>query len=711
MKIGKNLVVDLTPEQYFEQVEKKLFRFFGNHIDERDVEEGFLDTYDTSARPLKRVSGYNPEGYEISRNNMVSEEIVPFFSLLNLFNVNPDYDGLPGMTEENVKNLDQKTQEKWIELQNEHIIPQKAYLPINGIFGDEDRFMTGEFCGNFKKAYDITKDVVLMDDTNDEAQDRKEDAIAKLCTRGLKNIMTYANIASKLYGMRDYYVVLLTISKMLDWIDENQWLKDKVQLEDDEWTYLKGLKALGGVVRDGEIEYDKFIKNDRKADAEAAERYRKFSYALYRERQAALGDATKEVDKKLDSVKNVFEKDDEFCKLNCLGNYANDFKDKYPGCKRAFTNCEDMITYQKLYSEFSVPTVSDIVKKLGKCTSKEEIDDLVREETEKAGEIPENYKDQSSFAYCFRNHHETVKVIEPKEIPPLTDEKIKADEQSRNSDISVGTKDFFKGTIKGIAEEIYSQMDLFKNDNRFRGSSQEYRDTKDLLEELIELSKRNAINRRDFKHVLDTLEKNTQKYLNKKDAASGVQRTERNNDSYANRRYNLMLRCSEMVTRMKKKEDAEEFGVVMRPLAGRIKEEVKLLHPEVSEHIMSRGIEYVLIKNSGKTSETFKKDLIRKYYDGALNESQLIADNRDDLKAINDFTNESILNMRKTYAQSGMSVGEADEQITGELDNLFDAAIKEENEAIAQKKKAIKDAKAAVKDKPKDDTIKRRNSL
>jgi hypothetical protein len=211
--------------------------------------------------------------------------------------------------------------------------------------------------------------------------------------------------------------------------------------------------------------------------------------------------------------------------------------------------------------------------------------------------------------------------------------------------------------------------------------------------------------------VLDTLEKKTQKYLNKKDAASGVQRTERNNDSYANRRYNLMLRCSEMVARMKKKEDTEEFGVVMRPLAGRIKEEVKLLHPEVSEHIMSRGIEYVLIKNSGKTSESFKKDLIRKYYDGTLNESQLIADNRDDLKAINEFTNESILNMRKTYAQSGMSVGEADEQIAGELDNLFDAAIKEENEAIAQKKKVIKDAKAAVKDKPKDDTIKRRNSL
>ncbi len=708
MKIGSELVIDLTPEQYFEQVEKRILRFFGNHVSQKDAEEGFLETYDTSVSPLRRTSNYNPEGYEIGRNNMVSEEIVPFLSFLNIFNITPGYEGLPDMTEENIKTLSEDTQEKWEELINEHVLPQAIFFPINAVFGDEDRYMAGDHCEKFEKAYDITKNVVLMDDTNDDALAKKEDAIAKLCTSGLKNIMTYVNTSLKVYGVRDDYAAFLTISKILDWLDENKSLKEKIKLNEDEWTYLKGLKALGEVVREGETEYDKFIKDDRNADPEAAERYRKFSYALYIERQDCLEEATKEVNNKLDAMQKVFEKDEKFCEINRLGEYSKNLKNKPSKRQRPFQNCEEMMAIQKRYSNLCVPTVSDIVKRLGKCKSKEEIDDLVRKEAEKAGEIPKNYDDHNSFAHRFGQHHTTDKITEPKEIKPLTNEEIKRSENARNKDLHETTRNFFKGEIKEQAEGIYSEMDLFKNHNKFRGSSPEFRDTKALLEELIGLSKKSPVDRKNFKRALDTLEEKTEKYLNKKDEASGVRRTERNNDSYANRRYNLMLRCSDMVARMKQKEDDVEFHVALNSIAAAMGKEVKLPHPKADSPVMMRGLEYVLCKNSGKTSDALKKELIEKYFDGTLNESKLVAENKEDLKHVNDYINGSVINIRKSCAKNGMSVGESEKLLTKEFDAIFDAAIEKENEKVMQakkamqEKKALKNAEVATKDKPEE---------
>lgn len=699
--------LDITPEQYFEETEKKITRFFGNRVDPKDGAEGYLDTLGTSIKPIVRVGNYHPEGYEIAKDNIVPEEMASYLSFMQVFCLPPD-DYLPDMTEENVNKLTDEAKAKWNELLTDYVMPYNTFVPVNGIFGDEDRLIANSFCKNFQKAHDIAKNVILMDDTEGDARAKKEDAIAKLCTDGLRNVTKYINASSKSDGMRDNYVAILTISKMLDWIDKNKWLRDKIQLEEDEWTYCKGLKALGEIVRNGETEYDNFLKNNRDANEEAAEQYRKFSYALYLEKEETLKKNTDALNEKLDSIQHVLEKDDNFCRINRLNQHYK--KEAFGKSNKSFSTCEEMITIQKFRLDIS-PVASDIVKRLGKCTSKEEIDAIVAEEAAKAGEIPVN-SDNNSFYKKFGQHH-TVKekIIEPDEIAPLTDEQIKSNEQSRNKNIQTGVKNFFKGEIKDKAQEIYSEMDLFKNDNLFRGSSPEFRDTKELLGVLVNLSKNDEINRKDFKSVLNALKKKTEKYLNKKDAASGARRTERNNDSYANRRYNLMLRCSEMVSSMIKKEDDVEYKHVINDLCNTVNKTVALPHPEAHFHIATKGVEYVLVKNSVKTAEEFKKDLIKRYYDGTLNSAQLVAKYKDDFKSVNNYINNSVLDIRKSCAESGMSVGESEKMITNMFDTVFDTAIEIENASTVQRKKEFKNAKTDIKNKSEGNEIKRSNSF
>ncbi len=697
--------LDITPEQYFTHIEKTINRYFGNHIHQKDAEEGFMDTYDSSIAPFARVSGYNPESYEIDKTNIVPEEMSAYLSFLQIFN-NPPTDYLPDMTEENIKKISPETKAKFDELVFQYVMPNSAFVVTNGIFGDEVRYI----CDTepFSKARDITKNVILMDDTNDDARALKEDAIAKLCTDGLRNITNFMSIASA-YSLRDYYVEFLTVSKMLDWIDNNKWLKDKIQLSEDEWSYLKGLRALGEIVCAGEVEYDNSLKSNHGRNDEAAEEYRKFTYALFLERQSTLSKNTPALCKKLDSIQQVLKNDDTFCKINCLNQYKKNYKKAR--VNRVYSTCEELIEIQK--ASFNLlPTASEIVKKLGKCTSKEQINAIVKEEAAKVGEIPQNYEDLSSFECCFRKHHTPAKkIVEPEKIAPFSNEEINKNKASRNGELHSFVMSFFKDEIKPEAEAIYSEIDLFKNDNWLRGSSDEYRNTKELLGKLVELSSKDSISRMQFRPILEALKEKTEKYLNSKDAASGQKRTQRNDDSYANRRYNLMLRCSKMVTRMLEEEDKIEYSNFIINLHKDVQDRILLPHPEANAVVMRKGIEYVLCKNSEKTSEGLKKDLLKRYYDGTLNTDQLIVDNKTDLKAVNNYVNSSILNIRKSCAQAGMSVGESEDLLVKELNTVFDTAIEKEDEEVIQRNEAFKNAKAAVKKESAENTIKRSNSF
>lgn len=527
--------VEFTAEEYYENLERKLNRFFNNQINPYDLKTGFRIPGALSTDDGNVADAYHPKAYSMPLGSILRSKDTTLLTILGL--TKSEVLSKSYMKDEKVDdpaNYPESYRET-IRIANETYKLERVGFILDGITM-ETRHIGGGDCKTIELAFENTKNLV---------KENNPEKIAEFIGQGLQNMRSLFDMLRVEKASSGYmaYIYCNIFEKALDLLDENPDLKEKVKINEADREYYEGMRQYAKLIREGEQVLAKNVTGDLSAnDEETIKRYKDFQYLVAKDNSSKSFNCLTDVLKRIrdDTEKIISEASKELKKQGLSEEEKASLKKKKEQGRYLEKNITlklNVIAYKETQKE------NAYIRELGKCaTEGNKIIDFLNE---KSNEVANLDKDKDFI---------DAKVIIETDIMRAhskADEELaaKLEKQKHKAEVNVGLKELgtWVKTPYTVLQNYVNQLDSTRYDKKkHRNESHaKFQNMKSAVKELtdyMEKSQRDDAKEMElWKNVQDTADA----YLEIKDDASGKYHEYRSDESkYANRRYNLALKLS-----------------------------------------------------------------------------------------------------------------------------------------------------------------------
>ncbi len=527
--------VEFTAEEYYENLERKLNRFFNNQINPYDLKTGFRVPGALSTDDGKVADAYHPKAYSMPLGSILRSKDTTLLTILGLTKsevLSESY-----MKDEKVDDLANypESYRETMRIANETYKLDRVGFILDGITM-ETRYIGGGDCKTIELAFENTKNLVEGNDP---------EKIAEFIGQGLQNMRNLFDMLRIEKASSGYmaYIYCNIFEKALDLLDENPDLKEKVKIDKADREYYEGMRQYAKLIREGEQLLAKNETGDLlDKDKETIKRYKDFQYLVAKDNSSKSFSCVSDVITRIsaDTEKIISEASKELKKQGLSEKEKASLEKKKKQGKYLEKNIGlkiNFIVYKETQKE------NAYIRELGKCATRgNRIIDFLNE---KSNEVANLDKDKDFI---------DAKAIIETDIMRAhskADEELAAnlEKKKHKAEVNAGLKELgtWVKTPYTVLQNYVNQLDSTRYDKKkHRNESHaKFQNMKSAVKELtdyMEKSQRDDAKEMElWKNVQDTADA----YLEIKDDASGKYHEYRSDESkYANRRYNLALKLS-----------------------------------------------------------------------------------------------------------------------------------------------------------------------
>lgn len=527
--------VEFTAEEYYENLERKLNRFFNNQINPYDLKTGFRVPGALSTDDGKVADAYHPKAYSMPLGSILRSKDTTLLTILGLAKsevLSESY-----MKDEKVDDLANypESYRETMRIANETYKLDRVGFILDGITM-ETRYIGGGDCKTIELAFENTKNLVEGNDP---------EKIAEFIGQGLQNMRNLFDMLRIEKASSGYmaYIYCNIFEKALDLLDENPDLKEKVKIDKADREYYEGMRQYAKLIREGEQLLAKNETGDLlDKDKETIKRYKDFQYLVAKDNSSKSFSCVSDVITRIsaDTEKIISEASKELKKQGLSEKEKASLEKKKKQGKYLEKNIGlkiNFIVYKETQKE------NAYIRELGKCATRgNRIIDFLNE---KSNEVANLDKDKDFI---------DAKAIIETDIMRAhskADEELAAnlEKKKHKAEVNAGLKELgtWVKTPYTVLQNYVNQLDSTRYDKKkHRNESHaKFQNMKSAVKELtdyMEKSQRDDAKEMElWKNVQDTADA----YLEIKDDASGKYHEYRSDESkYANRRYNLALKLS-----------------------------------------------------------------------------------------------------------------------------------------------------------------------
>ncbi len=528
--------VEFTAEEYYENLERKLNRFFNNQINPYDLKTGFRVPGALSTDDGKVADAYHPKAYSMPLGSILRSKDTTLLTILGLTKsevLSESY-----MKDEKVDDLANypESYRETMRIANETYKLDRVGFILDGITM-ETRYIGGGDCKTIELAFENTKNLVEGNDP---------EKIAEFIGQGLQNMRNLFDMLRIEKASSGYmaYIYCNIFEKALDLLDENPDLKEKVKIDKADREYYEGMRQYAKLIREGEQLLAKNETGDLlDKDKETIKRYKDFQYLVAKDNSSKSFSCVSDVITRIsaDTEKIISEASKELKKQGLSEKEKASLEKKKKQGKYLEKNIGlkiNFIVYKETQKE------NAYIRELGKCATRgNRIIDFLNE---KSNEVANLDKDKDFI---------DAKAIIETDIMRAhskADEELAAnlEKKKHKAEVNAGLKELgtWVKTPYTVLQNYVNQLDSTRYDKKkHRNESHaKFQNMKSAVKELtdyMEKSQRDDAKEMElWKNVQDTADA----YLEIKDDASGKYHEYRSDESkYANRRYNLALKLSD----------------------------------------------------------------------------------------------------------------------------------------------------------------------
>ena len=698
--------VEFAGEEYFENFERTLDRFFNNQINPYDLETEFRipGANGCASRDVGVAGVYKPKAYSMPLGSILRSKDTTILTILGMtmpevlsevYNEEKDtvYDPAqyPESYRETIKHVNEMNKLGRLKMALDAITFETRHI------GEID-------CKLMELAFEKTKNLVEENDP---------EKIARFIGQGLKNMQKMYDtlLTEKASSGYSAYFYCNVFEKTLDFLDANLNLKEKVEITDADREYYEGMRQYAILIREGEQVLAKDVTgNLSEADRGIMQRYKDFQYLVAKDNSSkASGDIEImfEIGNKItrDADDIIFSASTKLEEVGLSKKEKDSLKKEIEQGKHLRNNGQQMLLplfYEKKRKE------NKYIRELGKCaTERNDITDFLNKKSKELANLG-NDKDlieaKKVIDEDIERGHSKVALISDEARENYHQQKAEVNAEL----MALGT---WVKTPYTVLQKYVNQLDSSRYDKKIHrnGLHKKFQDMKSAVKELTDYMKKS---RRDDAKEMELWKKVQNKadaYLKVKDDASGKYHEYRPDESsYANLRYNLALEISnvakksmyaklcmdnlvsdiynEIIGKMSDEEKRKvDFDKVDQEKAKKI---VELTLYNKAERVIRSNQSYEKF-NVGTLASDIKKDVVEMF--GFVNKAQGSKCNAEDNKAINNWFDTTLRGCEERIYKHFVK-GAAG---TVKQKNLFEHAPKQESNNLKQNK--VKNKKNAIK--------------